>query len=507
MASYNASKRGGQRRIFGLPHPSFIHDQGLFFEKHWTDILARLEKAVGSLSRPSFSDNGPRSARITPHSQLPKARLKKFSRFKFCVITDVARCFPSIYTHSIPWALNGKAAAKTDSKYSSATVYGNRLDFIIRQAQSKQTIGIPVGPDASRVISEIVLSAVDEKFISQHAKASNQYLRHVDDYWIGGSTFEECEKHLQYLRASLREFELDVNDLKTRIVSTNKIFGDGWPTEIENQIEYAFSSLSHGDPVTILSGIIEKATTTNDDGIIRHAIRKLDESQHWTAHWDVLEHFLAQCAVQFPHSFDYVARVIVWRSRVGKKIDKNLWKDVCHSVAYQASALGRDSETLWGLWLMKELKFKPTKILIDAMIKNNGAIVLGFLAHMHANGLVREKTLPERLRETITTDPYSGAGWPLALELRHLGLEGTLFQASKTDEPLRFLHEQKASLVDWNALPKVFLRDDDEDDNNKDKDDEFEPSYAIEDFTSDYENDDEEDNEDEDKEQAPWEHI
>jgi hypothetical protein len=38
-ATYNASKRGGQRRIFGIPHPAFVRDVAVFFEKKWADIF------------------------------------------------------------------------------------------------------------------------------------------------------------------------------------------------------------------------------------------------------------------------------------------------------------------------------------------------------------------------------------------------------------------------------------------------------------------------------------
>jgi hypothetical protein len=56
---YNASKRGGQRRMFGIPHPTFVKDQGLFFEKHWADIQALLGGTPGSLSKPGRKSRHP----------------------------------------------------------------------------------------------------------------------------------------------------------------------------------------------------------------------------------------------------------------------------------------------------------------------------------------------------------------------------------------------------------------------------------------------------------------
>ena len=37
-AQYNASKRGGQRRVFHIPHPIYIKEQGIFYKTHWAEI-------------------------------------------------------------------------------------------------------------------------------------------------------------------------------------------------------------------------------------------------------------------------------------------------------------------------------------------------------------------------------------------------------------------------------------------------------------------------------------
>jgi hypothetical protein len=54
LARFNASKRGGQRRVFGIPHPSFIHDAAVFFSKNWSDVDARLSSSKVSASKPNF---------------------------------------------------------------------------------------------------------------------------------------------------------------------------------------------------------------------------------------------------------------------------------------------------------------------------------------------------------------------------------------------------------------------------------------------------------------------
>jgi Reverse transcriptase (RNA-dependent DNA polymerase) len=302
--------------------------------------------------------------RITPHSALPAARLKAFSRFKYCVVTDVSRFYPSIYTHSIPWAINGKSVAKTDFRYNSANVFGNRLDFLVRQAQSRQTMGIPVGPDVSRIVAEVLLCSVDVEFSKQPGSRRAVYLRHVDDYCIGGNSADDCEKSLNNLRSALRTVELDINEFKTRIVTTNKVLGESWPIELGRDLKLSFDPYLRVvgyDTVAVLGKIIDYSVSRNDDGIIRHTIRVADRSKYWETSWQVLEHFIAQCAVQFPHSFDYVARVIAWRIRRAKAYDAKLWAEVSRTVLLRASSLGRDSEVLWALWFLKEMNVQLPK--------------------------------------------------------------------------------------------------------------------------------------------------
>ena len=70
---------------------------------------------------------------------------------------------PSLYTHSIPWALYGKAASKAAlaTKSRSRRRFGDKLDAALQCMNHGQTNGIPIGPDTSLVVAELVLSAVD----------------------------------------------------------------------------------------------------------------------------------------------------------------------------------------------------------------------------------------------------------------------------------------------------------------------------------------------------------
>ena len=56
--------------------------------------------------------------------------------------------------------------------------------------QDGQTMGIPIAPDASLIVSEIVLTAIDESF---QATARIRGLRYIDDYELVFSSTSEAD--------------------------------------------------------------------------------------------------------------------------------------------------------------------------------------------------------------------------------------------------------------------------------------------------------------------------
>ena len=274
--------------------------------------------------------------------------MRALSRYKYCLVTDVSRCYPSIYTHSFPWAINGRKRAKADRKWNSDAVFGNRLDFLFRQMQDGQTVGIPVGPDISRIAGEIILSAVDARYAPDGV--NDGYIRHVDDFWIGGHSIQDCEDSLHRLRQSLNYFSLDANEQKTKIVPMSTVVSEIWPYDLEMQLKDALSS---GDSnrhearlVSILGNIVGYSIESKDDGIIKFFLRKIDNWGSWQNHWDILEPFLAHVAIQFPYALEYVAQIVAWRKEGGDQIDEPLWFNINRTLIRDAAILGRDTEVV-----------------------------------------------------------------------------------------------------------------------------------------------------------------
>ena len=102
--------------------------------------------------------------------------------YRYVVITDISGFFPTIYTHTIPWALHGKSIAKQNQS-KTPEFFGNILDDRCMGVQDRQTIGLPIGPDTSHIIAEIIGVSIDEA-IKKSLGTWPKGFRYVDDFYF-----------------------------------------------------------------------------------------------------------------------------------------------------------------------------------------------------------------------------------------------------------------------------------------------------------------------------------
>ena len=497
-ASFNSSKRGMTRREFQLVHPATAHDMAHFLQLRETDINSFFTNSNFSFSRPEHTPDGDRAVRIPSHSELEEARLSRLAQYRFVAKTDISRFYHSIYSHSIPWAVHGKAASKNDRAPASTSLFANRLDFIVRTGQDGQTIGLPVGPDSSRYVAEIIGTAIDQEFVRRVGNLNCQVIRHVDDIWIGANTHADAETALWRYREAIRAYELDINESKTAILSDNFSFSDSWPTEIDAKFEFAEGSIARRIPERLIAALEYAFTLTarnNDDGILKYTLRYIDRNDFASTHWPVVEPFLKRAAVHYGHTIDYVARIIVWRHLAFANLDIDAWRPIILSVLDRHGRLGNDGEVSWALYAALRLEVRIPLPIATFIMRNCGPLSALALLSCVEEGIVPRRIF-ETAQEIIATEDANGSYWPLILEwrskrwpnFRNIGTGNSLIQD---------LVNQQVTLFDAERLPAVFQNL---------TEDEFETvNYAIERRASQY--DDEEDEEEEEEEEEQEEDI
>lgn len=229
---YEALRDLNVPRHLGIPHPEAYSIQALAIFKHWKEIALHCNKPEPQVSRIYVRHIGDGTIfemgyKGSERFENEEDEIQWMTGAQFQVKADIAKCFPSIYTHSIPWALHGKEVAKKSN--SITTHAGNLLDKCTQNIRDKQTNGLLIGPHSSNIISEIILTAIDADLV---AKGHIKIKRHVDDYTFYAETFEEAEQFLRDLRMTLRGYEMFLNDKKTEILGLPRPSSENWVREL-----------------------------------------------------------------------------------------------------------------------------------------------------------------------------------------------------------------------------------------------------------------------------------
>jgi RNA-directed DNA polymerase len=203
---------------------------------NWEFITKRMRAFEGgvvkccSIPVVSSSRQSDKALQISSWWQKIEQQSLKYSlEFSHILHTDVTDCYGSLYTHSIPWALHGKAEAKENRKNS----LGNSIDRHLQAGRYGQTNGISQGSVLMDFIAEIVLGYVDEQINAALSQSGNDFrvLRYRDDYRIFSNNDDRAEVVLKIISDSLLSVGMRLGTSKT-YTSKNVVSGSVKPDKL-----------------------------------------------------------------------------------------------------------------------------------------------------------------------------------------------------------------------------------------------------------------------------------
>lgn len=421
---YSIPRINYSRRIISIPNPLHQHALVEVIAANWAQLGKFCKQSRLSASRPIVDLSGRRAV----------TTLKKFSEYKrayvkdsfdrlFEIRTDIARFFPSIYTHSIAWAIHGKAAAKKNRGNRSAL--GNALDIAVRACQSNQTIGIPIGPDTSIVLSEIIGSAIDMMLKEKYQV--NGY-RFVDDYHIFCKTHEEAEHILKYLQSCFAKFELDMNDAKTDIVRFPQPFESKWTIELSS---FAFSRNAKKQRLQIgqfFSLLYQSCHDHPEESVVKYGIKVLHRCSLQKANWSYIESLLLKTVIAFPQT---LPELFSYFESHRSYVDKAILRRALMEILRNHSDKGHSFEVSWVLWIAKFFQIRiPAKDIVP-IIQSQDVIPTIVAFDLYRSKLVSGKLDVRSIGPLLTEESLLDDHWLLTYELLKKGW------IRKKDNPLK----------------------------------------------------------------------
>ena len=158
--------------------------------------------------------------------------------FPYVLVTDISDFYSSIYLHYVETVL--REVVTSSGKYSHTKVL---INYIKAMNLNQTHKGIPIGPQFSRPIAELILNDIDCSIISRGTK----YLRYVDDIFLFSKSESDAFINLSFLAQSLYDQRnLKLNEKKTEIYTIEE-FSNKYlikPNQIEeNSILSRFTNL------------------------------------------------------------------------------------------------------------------------------------------------------------------------------------------------------------------------------------------------------------------------
>lgn len=327
---------------------------------------------------------------------------------RYIVSTDVARCFPSIYTHVIPRALHTKPVAKANH---GKELLGNILDKIVRESQDGQTIGIPIGPDTSYLLSEVILSAVDTECCSGLCG-----FRWYDDYELSGTTKSECESALAKLERALFNYELEINRLKTAVLELPLPIEEEW-VQVLREFEFHRSGRGQFNELnSFFSRAFEFTQKAGKQPVLRYAVRKLNAADISPRNWMQAQRLMAHAAIQEPQVLPHVIGCLNFYEQRGYTLDKHLLQSILGSVCMEYAGRSVASEVAWAIWGYLQFSLKLPRCCVVAARDLEDDVVSLLLLDARRKGLIAEVSALTRLRNHVKAEAFEGDHWLLAYE-------------------------------------------------------------------------------------------
>lgn len=139
-------------------------------------------------------------------------------RFPVMRFADVSKCFNSIYTHTLFWAIADIETAKDNTR---SVGFCNAFDKLMQSMNYNESNGICIGPEVSRVFAELIFSEIDHqtrlslRLNDRVEEGSFAIRRYVDDYYLFASNVATADRVQAAIEASLEVFNLHFNAKKT----------------------------------------------------------------------------------------------------------------------------------------------------------------------------------------------------------------------------------------------------------------------------------------------------
>ena len=456
-----------KRRTGQIVHPLSVIGMAILLETWWEQIASFLSRTSDTFIETSMPMEDPEKIRyISPsftHSKLRKLLDELNICYPFVLKLDIQAYYPSLYTHAIAWSFVGKEETKALLEDSSRKkqlqnllnkkeicdperlselsikeklyVIAEWLDRWIRTGQEQESYGIPVGPDHSLLIGEIVGKSLLMELTSTIRNHTKDFflVRHVDDFYLLTRSMHDQRLLLNLFREILRKYNLLANEEKVHQLDAKEPARDAWMDPISNY-GYGFKEkrerIRNAEVVSFLQNLNRGCERFEDDqcsfiyfeidgwqlesylslirrlqeehptkSVVPYGLRRLHFNYRIkppefgmpflmngsASFYQSLDAQLSRLLVAFPQYIDTISDVYLWYEFKWSRKPRHLSGALEVLLDVILDLTNDHFETLWTLWLAKHysLMIKSDVLRKVAQKATNELVLVAFLGYLY----------------------------------------------------------------------------------------------------------------------------
>jgi hypothetical protein len=310
-------------------------------------------------------------------------RVNLATRHERYVAADIRAFFHSIYTHAIPWAIYGKEWSKQNRQNGH---YGNLLDLYCRNAQDGQTIGLPVGPDTSRLIAEVIASAMDHQLAQivevEHQDAS----RYIDDYTIAVPRGQSGDSVIAAVRQAAANFELELNNDKSEVHLTSRRPTTGWK-------QAALAHIPRTDRSTdaflrFFYEIGRLCAENSELNVEKFAFQNARSSFVGSEQWSGLQSHLINAYRRNSSLITFLVEILILREVERGDVDRVKLSGFLERRLPELAQENRTGEIIWLLLLIIRLEIRVSSAAISPLTRIENSMVALMVTYANHRGFI-----------------------------------------------------------------------------------------------------------------------
>lgn len=449
LFEYNIAKGIYSRRKIEIPHPQTYFLLCKEIVNNWNIIKDTYSLSEFSESKLSSDTNSKRSVRTKSKSWSRfKNKLTEISyNYKVQLKIDITNYYQSIYTHSIPWSILGKEVSKQYFKIKNdepnrftsllltdpnAKKYkiADTLDTLVRNCNDKQSVGLPIGPDSSFILSELLGSRLDKEISESIESIDYKCVRYYDDYYFYTNNIGDAETILKKAQKIFFEYKLEINENKVNIKQLPYFQPDLWNIEIHNY-QFRDATIESIQDLTYYFTLIFKLVEDYKEmasWIISYSLTRFEFGKVKVKKDDieVFISLLLQTLYLDTSNIDKIFKIILsYRSFLESKQLKKI-KQLLDKLIPEHLNLNHSFEVAWGLWFFKSFDIKPDNRLLQDVFNSDDQISI-----LIALDIIDSKSINKRnfdltiLENKLTTDNLYSKYWLICYEIEIKNLLNT----------------------------------------------------------------------------------